>query len=163
MPSRIPPKPQVLDAHSAEHALFILPRLTGETPMIRVEAPLILEIVDSVYVIKLAKQSSTPDVGFQGEYNPAKKYFSGQWFKISSGNPFISGTTIKAGQYAVRANTSTADALGYAPFAGFLPAQPLTAGINSKLAFFDPDNSGAPAFSSAPNDRIYAEIINQFC
>ncbi len=56
MPSRTPPEPQPVDAHSAEHC-YILRRLNGKDPMISVRAPLILEIVDDHYAIKLAAQN----------------------------------------------------------------------------------------------------------
>jgi hypothetical protein len=162
MPSRQPPEPQMVDAHSAEH-IYILRRLNGRDPLLSVTPPLILEIQNGIYKLKLAKTISPNEAGYQGEYDPAKSYSAGQTFKISAANPFLSGLTVKAGFYAVR-SAIVSDPLGYGPFAGSLPANPIaTGGIDSTLAFFDPDNNGAPTLGAAPNDRIYAEIINEFC
>jgi hypothetical protein len=106
-----------------------------------------------------APTSST--TGFKGEYDPTKSYAAGDWFKISVALT-VGVTTIAAGVWAVRPASSATDAQGFGPWAGTLPANPATAGIDLDKLFFNPENT-APTMGAAPNDKLYAELVNSYC
>jgi hypothetical protein len=102
--------------------------------------------------------------GYMGEYDQTKSYSAGQTFKISAPLTITIGATayvIVAGLYGVRPAASV-DSQTFGPFAGSLPANPSSAGIDMDKFFFNPQ-LGLPSFSAAPNDKLYADLIIAFC
>lgn len=103
--------------------------------------------------------------GYKGEYDPTKAYAVGDEFKISTPLTItVSGTDhiIVAGLYGVRPAATAVDSQGLGPWAGTLPANPASAGIDMDKFFFNPQIA-APSFGAAPNDKLYAEIIVAYC
>ena len=109
--------------------------------------------------------SSTVSTGYQGEYDPTKSYDATQTFKITAPLTItVSGTphVIVAGFYGVRPAASVADSQGFGPWAGTLPANPSTAGIDMDKMFFNPGTT-APTLGASPNDKLYAELLGAYC
>lgn len=98
---------------------------------------------------------------YQGEYDQTKSYAAGDTFKISTALT-IGGDTISAGYYGVRPASAEVDSQTFGPWAGTLPANPATAGIDLDKLFFNPENT-YPTLGAAPNDKLYAELINSYC
>ena len=103
--------------------------------------------------------------GYMGEYDQTKSYSAGQTFKISTDMTItISAVnyTISAGTYGVRPAATAVDAQGFGPWAGSLPANPTTAGIDMDKFFFNAENT-APTMGAAPNNMLYADLIVATC
>jgi hypothetical protein len=99
--------------------------------------------------------------GFMGEYDSSMDYFAGQTFKITTPLPGVASSVL-VGYYGVRPASADVDRQGFGPWAGFLPANPVAAGIDMDKAFFDPQG-GSVGVGSAPNDKYYAELIGKYC
>lgn len=103
--------------------------------------------------------------GFAGEYDQSKSYDAGQTFKISKPLTIYVGGVAKiivAGYYGVRESSTAVDSQTFGPWAGQLPANPASSGIDMNKLFFNPE-LGLPSFGSFPNDRLYAELIIAYC
>jgi hypothetical protein len=105
-----------------------------------------------------------------GEYDQTKSYTAGQTFSISTPLTITISEVnyvIAAGYWGVPPAATAVDAQGWGPYAGSLPANPTTAGINIPLMFFNPENiTGTvpiPPFSAAPNGKFYARMIVASC
>ena len=96
MPSRIPPRPQVVDEHSAEHN-YILKKLDGTDALIRARHPLIVEFDKSTgqYALKLASQLQGEGGGWDWMYPDHKEldstlaYSKGKAAYISPNNDLV--------------------------------------------------------------------------
>ena len=121
------------------------------------------KIVDGWIIISMPPSGGIG--GYQGEYDQTKSYSAGQEFKISTALTItISGTdhVIVAGLYGVRPAATAVDSQTFGPFAGNLPANPSTAGIDMDKFFFNPQ-LGMPSLGAAPNDKLYADLIVAYC
>lgn len=155
------PKPRKVDDHTHEH-LVIGDRIFGDDPMI-IEGPGVQIQINEKgkYIITATARGGNDASGYMGEYDQTKSYTAGQQFIISAALT-ISGTTLPKGIYGVRPASNTTDTPGFGPWAGQLPANPATSGIDMDKLFFIPAN-GLPTFAADPNDKLYAELIAELC
>ena len=103
--------------------------------------------------------------GFRGEYDQTVAYTAGQEFSVTTPLTITIATVdyiIAAGLWGVTPAASVVDSQGMGPWAGNLPANPTTAGIDMDKMFFNRENT-APTMSTAPNDKLYARLIVATC
>lgn len=127
----------------------------GDTDTVKVD------YIGGKYYFKIKPATINRTGSFRGEYDQTKSYGAGDTFKISTALT-IAGATIAAGYYGVRPAAPDVDSQTFGPWAGFLPANPATAGIDMDKLFFNPENT-YPTLGAAPNDKLYAELINSYC
>ena len=103
--------------------------------------------------------------GFMGEYDPTVAYTTGQTFKITTPLTITIASVnyiIAAGYWGVRPAASVVDSQGFGPWAGSLPVNPTTAGIDMDKMFFNAENT-APTMGTGLNAKLYAELITSSC
>lgn len=156
----IPPKPELIGLHSQAHSVLDERVLRGNGLLIAGAGIKISTNEYGQYVIVSTSKSIGVYGGYQGEYDPTKSYSVSQEFKISVALT-IAGHVIPTAIWAVRPASSVVDAQGFGPWAGYLPANPATSGINMANLFFDPAHP--PTLGAAPNDKLYAELKTPLC
>jgi hypothetical protein len=103
--------------------------------------------------------------GYMGEYDPTVAYTTGQTFKITAPLTITIASVnyiIAAGYWGVRPAASVVDSQGFGPWAGSLPVNPTTAGIDMDKMFFNAENT-APTMGTGLNSNLYAELITATC
>jgi hypothetical protein len=103
--------------------------------------------------------------GYMGEYDPTVAYTTGQTFKITAPLTITIASVnyiIAAGYWGVRPAASVVDSQGFGPWAGSLPVNPTTAGIDMDKMFFNAENT-APTMGTGLNSKLYAELITATC